>query len=42
MSIPDCREMEKCARFGSNYCLTCRTVTEDDRDNDYYFRESGD
>lgn len=42
MSIPDCIKMERCARFGSRYCLICRTITEDERDNDYYFRECGD
>jgi len=40
MSIPDCRLMERCARFGSSFCLTCIRITEDERDNDYYWKET--
>ncbi len=42
MSIPDCIEMEKCARFGSDYCFRCRTITKNDKDIDFFFREPGD
>ena len=40
--LPFCKERFRCARFGSDYCCTCRTITQNEKDNDYYFKESGD
>jgi len=40
--LPFCKERFRCARFGSDYCTRCIRVTQDNRDNNYYFKESGD
>ncbi len=40
--LPFCEELERCARYRSDYCCICRTITKNDKDLDYFVREPGD